>query len=690
MTKFPFTLSPSSELLGREHTHSMFSSVAAGIAVILYVSAVVARIGTGSPPTILPLLLSLTLIILPHSLHQRSTLPLPFLQLLLLIFYLVTGWISILLNINLSSVIYVIFLLSAYLFFFRTKGVRGEFRMILKLVLILCLSMVLLKQVWTQNYLNPLAPEAYVGGNNFLHQDTFFLSSITGMIKTYQVASSGLFGLVPLTYHIGSNILFASLSQLCNLHVIEFYNIAYPIIFVPLLCQAMLYATVTNPKTKLTYKRVILTLVGLIFVLCELVGTRIGTHFYSPTSYNSQFLSQSYCISLILAFWTIAIYYPFLMRGFPLHKDRTIHIVLVLTIPLWIFLTGFSKISTGAMLLAVFLYLVVRRKLFIDKWVLASSVLSILMMIVIFYMTAETTDSTFTWKFGEYYKAPDLRDRIIPYLLLQYCWLMLFAIITFIFYKKNHTEVFRRLISGKLLLMELLLVTAVVGILPALFFNIESAGYFADVQYWFAAVAVVSVAPYFVFVLRKITPKVVTGLMVITIGIVTITAFVTFCRKNYKGRVAIVYGRHVDFTKLMKSANLRTLLSPLGIRLNESELYKLHVLEQINLPLFDSLRNLPPEIKSTSVIYCEDIRELRVFLECPAILFYTAAMSEMATINGLFWRECLPQHRYSLHLHANDPTYITSEQGYEFARQKGFKNVIVVNLGKHTYEIVKL
>ena len=61
-----------------------------------------------------------------------------------------------------------------------------------------------------------------------------FHASIAGMLKTYGVSSTGLDGLVPFAYHVASHYIYGSMSALLRIDAVTFYQIAAPIIFIPL------------------------------------------------------------------------------------------------------------------------------------------------------------------------------------------------------------------------------------------------------------------------------------------------------------------------------------------------------------------------------------------------------------------------------------------------------------------------
>jgi hypothetical protein len=74
-------------------------------------------------------------------------------------------------------------------------------------------------QYWV--FLNPLFVERiYVGG---AHLDTLFHASISQMIETYGIPSTGLDGLPYLHYHFGSHWIFAQFSKLIHMDPINFY-----------------------------------------------------------------------------------------------------------------------------------------------------------------------------------------------------------------------------------------------------------------------------------------------------------------------------------------------------------------------------------------------------------------------------------------------------------------------------------
>jgi hypothetical protein len=83
--------------------------------------------------------------------------------------------------------------------------------------------------VWGGGFENPL----FIANvcNGYAHIDTLFHATLANMLRTYGACSTGLDGLPHVLYHFGSHWTFARLANLFDVPVIDFYNLAYPVIF---------------------------------------------------------------------------------------------------------------------------------------------------------------------------------------------------------------------------------------------------------------------------------------------------------------------------------------------------------------------------------------------------------------------------------------------------------------------------
>jgi len=86
--------------------------------------------------------------------------------------------------------------------------------------------------VWGRIYKNPLFYENYILDGK-VHHDSLHLASFAGMLRTYHVATTGIDGLIPIPYHWGTQWLFAQWSNLTGAHVLDFYQLGFPVTMIP-------------------------------------------------------------------------------------------------------------------------------------------------------------------------------------------------------------------------------------------------------------------------------------------------------------------------------------------------------------------------------------------------------------------------------------------------------------------------
>jgi hypothetical protein len=101
--------------------------------------------------------------------------------------------------------------------------------------------------IWGGGFENPL----FVANlcNGYAHIDTLFHATLANMLRTYGTCSTGLDGLPHVLYHFGSHWVFARFSNLLDLPVIDFYNLAYPVIFAPFVIFSLLTFAVSIAET---------------------------------------------------------------------------------------------------------------------------------------------------------------------------------------------------------------------------------------------------------------------------------------------------------------------------------------------------------------------------------------------------------------------------------------------------------
>jgi hypothetical protein len=125
-------------------------------------------------------------------------------------------------------------ILGAAAFVLRMVEFGGAFRST-RTIWLVCFALLMglyaAGSVWGGGFENPLFVEHLCNG--YAHIDTLFHATLANMLRTYGAWSTGLDGLPDIIYHFGSHWIFARFSNLLDLPVIDFYNLAYPVLFAP-------------------------------------------------------------------------------------------------------------------------------------------------------------------------------------------------------------------------------------------------------------------------------------------------------------------------------------------------------------------------------------------------------------------------------------------------------------------------
>jgi hypothetical protein len=168
-----------------------------------------------------------------------------------------------------------------------------------------------------------------------VHQDTLFHASIAAMIKNYGVVSTGLHGLVETPYHALSHILFAGISLLSGVSVIEVYGVANWVFFAPILIFTIVFCSIILHKTNHLNIPLIWGTVCLLLVVSPRLLWPWGV-------FDSFFVSESYLVSLGL-----------FLVGFPLLFKQPLSISELLLVSILTALSTYAKLSVGLLLIGL-------------------------------------------------------------------------------------------------------------------------------------------------------------------------------------------------------------------------------------------------------------------------------------------------------------------------------------------------
>lgn len=361
-----------------------------------------------------------------------------------------------------SFLLLIWFLIDYCVCFYRTAD-------LLYIILFILFSMGVGSLVWCAKYQNPLFFENIILG--IAHRDTLLYSAVSNLIKTYGVPSIGVDGLKYFHYHWGSSWMFAYLSGLINVSTIKFYNLCYPIIFIPFLLKNILLFVVDYRR----FKNFSLKLAWFIFLILLAFLIMAG---YSAVGSESYVMG----ISFMFLLFSMVIYFLQNFKSKIKNYSKYDNLFLFLFLPLLITIIGSLKISVAFLLYGLYGYLFIRLKMHKNNQLSVSFVICFLSSIIVYLAFGYNEISTGFASFSsliEYIKSWNL------FFSSEYILLWIFILL--VLYKDkiatlNELKVFFR--QKKSLEIEILLAVSILGILPGAVLNIAggSAGYFTGVQ----------------------------------------------------------------------------------------------------------------------------------------------------------------------------------------------------------------
>jgi hypothetical protein len=351
--------------------------------------------------------------------------------------------------------------------------------------------------VWSDGYTDPLLVRGLSLGLG--HIDSLFHASLANMIKTYGVPSTGLDGLVFCPYHFGTHFLFAQLSRLLQISVIDFYQLGFPVLFFPWFIHAIGLATeaflpeIGPPRGTVHRQEIFLPFVLLLLAFGGFVPSNAAMQL---GYYMSGFTSESMCVAQTVLLLILAGGWPLFFRGFRLKESlpRFDRAAIVVALPLLVVGLTLLKISVGSVLLAVVCLLFLRSGWWRRSWLGWCSVVAagVAFLVVVPFVFAHASRNDTQ---GGLMPLAYLREYVAPpngwlfHLLLQYSWAL--AVVVLRVRQagvKTIGDLGTAVRSGVLLDVEFLALVALIGSVPGLVWRIDggSAVYFFGIQRWVA------------------------------------------------------------------------------------------------------------------------------------------------------------------------------------------------------------
>jgi hypothetical protein len=374
--------------------------------------------------------------------------------------------------------------------------------------------------VWGEGFENPLFVENLCNG--YAHIDTLYHATLANMLRTYGICSTGLDGLPFAPYHFGSHWTFARLSNLLDFPVIDFYNLAYPVIFPPFMIFSLLTfavsigeiwrgpgrlpesssreavrpAKMAKPAVTdlpTTPSNAGFRIPGVLFwfiVAAGVIGVLPRGAGVEPLTRAALFTSESYGLAISVALLGIAAVSALCRAIATAPQMRSIDVLLG-----FVFLcalpsvVGLFKISVMMLLVAAAAWFFVRLRIYRYKVITASLVyaLSFLYWDWLFIYQPEYGRIAGMAPFSAL-KALVGFTWWSYYWLFCYAWTLLFVVLRLREEgARTLGEVWAALREGRLLDVEFVLIIAGLGSVPEILLgDYSSTHYFADDQHWLA------------------------------------------------------------------------------------------------------------------------------------------------------------------------------------------------------------
>lgn len=255
------------------------------------------------------------------------------------------------------------FLLVKYLqYIFKTKS------SLLSILLVLSIYLVLFFITLSTEYTSFFFKESVVVGGMPGAMDTLFHAALSNILASYHVASTGLDGLPHIHYHWLSHLLGGGFSAYFNNNSLLYYNVVYPLIFIPFLLKIIDLSS----KRLLWYYNLhhknsfFLFVAVLVFFL------------FFP------FLSGSYLF--IIPSYTFSIIFGLCLFSFLLSQKNIFNRpLLLILISIILVALSFTKVSTGFIFTVFLGYIALRNSKKVSHFLILLGLSSAYLGIIYFY-----------------------------------------------------------------------------------------------------------------------------------------------------------------------------------------------------------------------------------------------------------------------------------------------------------------
>jgi hypothetical protein len=365
---------------------------------------------------------------------------------------------------------------------------------------------------WDAGYLNMFFDEylwqgkVMFGDRKVLNRDTLSHIAYTTMLANYNATSTGIHGLTPFNYHLGSHLFMASLSKLMAVKPSLLYNFAFLACIYPAFLQTIYTVIVRLSAARGKLLKFVAASIIVLFIIQLLPIRTLNLVGHFTEAY---FVSESH----VFGIWMMFIYIGalFLNKDITLTQKSARYKALgnLLLLPLFLGWICFTKVTLG--LACGLIFAVYFCNLFLDDYRTSPYLLALLSVFACFYnayanktaKTAEYINNYFISRYG----GGLVTNFYLGY--YYYLWIMLAVALLYVVVLKKINRLYR--VSGAqperfhlIFVLITLLVTVVCH--QAIHFSITdgSGGYFTNISMWLSLLSLGVLSITLVRVVKKI------------------------------------------------------------------------------------------------------------------------------------------------------------------------------------------
>lgn len=479
------------------------------------------------------------------------------------------------------------------------------------LIVFFLLALWIASVAWGSSFHSPL----FIEGIAFrsAHEDQIYQSAIAEMINTYKVPTTGLDGTPFIPYHFGSQWLMAKLANTVGTTPLIFFQLGYPIVFLPLFFLSsflLVYQVRKFLNISFQINMQFWILLSALFIgifPVQIIGILDAVIIYS----------ESYLISVILLFFLLSLFFYLLQKRVILP-----FVALLLFAPVSLAFMGLLKISTMYLLFSLYLYFFFRQKLYNLKKTFLIIFISFLSVLCINrFIASQSYANSFRFELFDFVKYNVVSFWKIFFIPYHYFYTLIYIYLRLNYLSVNtFTQLKKAFLQNKIIDLEILAILSFLGFLPGAFIHIDASGaiYFSDIQKELSIIFLVAFVPHilgkidFSLLKKLLNPKMLLFCFFI------VPLFLSFYKFNFSMPIRNFFYK----LNVLKNAIVRE-------SLNTNSKFKM-------VNLLQELNSIPLHEKKETLLYIpRSNKNYWNLLSCYATPLLAPALSGLAMVDGV-------------------------------------------------------